>query len=118
MATNPRSTLRTTSQEKEATSADERIEILRSERQELADKLRSAAESQKRHYDKKHTPIKFKVKDEVMLAAKNIKQLRPNKKLSDKYLGPFKVLETVGPQAYRLQLPQGGVSTIYSTSLC
>ena len=90
-----------------ATSADERIELLRTERQELAERLQKASETQKKYYDKKHTLIKFKIGDEVMLAAKNIKQLRPSKKLSDKYLGPFKVREVIGThsQAYRLELP-------------
>jgi len=42
-----------------------------------------------------------------VLVAKNIKQLRPNRKLSDKYLGPFEVELVVGDhrQAYRLKLP-------------
>src|ERR1700679_3973355 len=39
-----------------------------------------------------------------MLAVKNINQAWPSKKLSDRFLGPFKVVEPVGPQAYRLKL--------------
>jgi hypothetical protein len=44
-----------------------------------------------------------------MLSAKNIRQLRPNKKLSDKFLGPFTIREVVGAyvQAYRLELLAG-----------
>ena len=51
--------------------------------------------------------MRFRIGDKVMLAAKNIKQLRPNRKLADKFLGPFTVREVVGghSQAYRLELP-------------
>lgn len=44
-----------------------------------------------------------------MLAAKNLRQLRPNRKLADKYLGPFCVKEAIGAhgQSYRLSLPKG-----------
>jgi hypothetical protein len=42
-----------------------------------------------------------------MIRSRHIKQLRPNAKLADKYLGPFIILECIGNhrQAYRLQLP-------------
>ncbi len=45
--------------------------------------------------------------DLVMLSAKNVRQLRPSKKLSDRRLGPFKVMEIVGnhQHAYELELP-------------
>ncbi|KFY32093.1 hypothetical protein V493_00521 [Pseudogymnoascus sp. VKM F-4281 (FW-2241)] len=44
-----------------------------------------------------------------MLAAKNLRQLRPNRKLADKYLGPFRIKEAIGShrQSYRLSLPEG-----------
>ena len=40
-----------------------------------------------------------------MLATKNLKQRRPSKKLAHKYVGPFRIMDKVGPQAYRLLLP-------------
>jgi hypothetical protein len=44
-----------------------------------------------------------------MLLAKNIRQLRPNKKLSNKFLGPFTIREVVSAytHTYRLKLPAG-----------
>jgi len=39
-----------------------------------------------------------------MLISKNLYQQRPNKKLSDRYLGPFKIIEIVREQAYKLKL--------------
>ena len=47
----------------------------------------------------------YKPGDFVWVNSKNIRTLRPRKKLDWKYLGPFKVLESVGTHAYRLDLP-------------
>lgn len=41
----------------------------------------------------------------MLLSTKNLRQRRPSKKLSNKFEGPLRVLEPVGKQAYRLQLP-------------
>jgi hypothetical protein len=51
--------------------------------------------------------MRFKIKDKVLVATKNIRQLRPSKKLSDRFLGPFEVVEVIGDhgQAYKLKLP-------------
>jgi hypothetical protein len=48
----------------------------------------------------------FQAGDRVMVRSCYIKQLRPNTKLVDKYLGLFTILERIGSygQAYRLQL--------------
>ena len=40
-----------------------------------------------------------------MLSTKNLKQKRPSKKLSHKYIGLFRVEDIVGSQVYRLTLP-------------
>jgi hypothetical protein len=49
----------------------------------------------------------YKVGDKVYLSARNIKTQRPSKKLDVKNLGPFEVLEKVGPTSYRLKLDEG-----------
>ncbi|KAH7554700.1 hypothetical protein BM1_07361 [Bipolaris maydis] len=51
-------------------------------------------------------PIDWKVGDQVFLDTRNLNLGRPSRKLSDKWEGPFKVLEQVG-NSYRLQLPEG-----------
>lgn len=47
----------------------------------------------------------YKPGDLVWVNSKNIRTLRPRKKLDWKNLGPFKVIEPVGTHAYRLELP-------------
>jgi hypothetical protein len=59
-----------------------------------------------KHYDKKRKAIFFNVGDQVMLSSKNIRMLRVSKKLADQNIGPFSVLERIGKNAYRLDLPR------------
>lgn len=106
--------------EGEAPAARERAETLRDEREVLTETLRSATEQQTKYYNLKHKPRRFKINQKVMLMAKNIRQLRPNRKLSDRYLGPFVITEAVGEhgQAYRLKLPQSmKVHDVFHVSL-
>jgi hypothetical protein len=87
---------------------------LRSE--QVADSLLHASEAQDlaerqiekmvEHYDKKRTEMFFNVGDKVLLSSKNIRMLRASKKLADQSLGPFTVLERIGKNAYRLDLPK------------
>lgn len=106
--------------EGEAPAARERVETIRRERQSLESRWQNAVESQKRFHDKRTLNIKFKINDMVMLRAKNIKQQRPSKKLSDRYLGPFPVIGIKGThqQAYKLRLsPSFKIYNVFHVSL-
>ena len=75
-------------------------------REEAASSLKRAAETMKHFYDRtRGKSIEYKPGDKVLLEATNIKTTRPMKKLSDRRLGPFEVLEKVGAAAYKLKLP-------------
>ena len=90
--------------EKEAPNAAERIQKLHILREGLQKRWRSAIDSQKSHYDKKHTPKTFKRGEFVGLSTKNLRL--KDRKLAPKFIGPFRILECVGKQAYRLALPE------------
>ncbi len=47
----------------------------------------------------------YEIGEKVLLSGKNIASRRPFKKLENKFLGPFDVVERIGKQAYRLKLP-------------
>ena len=47
----------------------------------------------------------YKVGDLVYLSSRNIRALRPSKKLDWKQLGPYPIMEKVSSHAYHLQLP-------------
>lgn len=47
----------------------------------------------------------YKVGDKVLLSTKNLKLSVPKKKMGAKFVGPFRIRDVVGAQAYRLALP-------------
>ncbi|SJL00843.1 uncharacterized protein ARMOST_04157 [Armillaria ostoyae] len=68
--------------------------------------LEEAAGRMKAQYDKYKRPAKeYHVGDKVWLDATNLHLPRPKKKLDDKPVGPFLVLEKTGAVAYKLKLP-------------
>ena len=71
-----------------------RAEMLRSQFQysEQADRRRQPAP-------------RLQIGDQVWLDARHIQTLRPSRKLDNRRLGPFKVIEPIGTHAYRIDLP-------------
>ena len=59
----------------------------------------------KKYYDQKHRDIQFPIGDSVLLSTQNLQFKAILHKLQWKFCGPYKVLEKIGAQAYRLQLP-------------
>jgi hypothetical protein len=66
--------------------------------------MSSAQGRYKAQADKGRVDLSFSVGDQVMLSTTNIK-LAGAKKLSARWIGPFKVLKRVGKVAYELDLP-------------
>ncbi|KAA0040204.1 ty3-gypsy retrotransposon protein [Cucumis melo var. makuwa] len=83
----------------------ERDEILSA----LRDHLRLAQEQMKDYADRKRRHVEYCVGDFVFLKIRPYRQLtlrrKQNEKLSPKFFGPYKILEKVGPVAYKLELP-------------
>ncbi|SJL15094.1 uncharacterized protein ARMOST_18576 [Armillaria ostoyae] len=67
--------------------------------------LTKAAEQMKAQYDKKKAAITYQPGDKVWLDTTNLHLARPKKKLDDKRVGPFTILEKRGLSAYKLKLP-------------
>ena len=60
---------------------------------------------QKSYYDKKHRDVQVTVGDSVLLSTQNLRLKGIQHKLQLKFCGPDKILERIGTQAYRLELP-------------
>ena len=89
-----------------AVAAQERAQLIRDEREVMDTRWRSAVESQKKFYDKRHKPADFATGDQVMLSTKNLRLTRPSRKLAERFLGPL-VVKKVMPNglACELEMP-------------
>ncbi len=86
--------------------ANEIADRLASLHKELAAGLTRAQEYQERYYNQRHaaTP-EFQLGDRVWLEATNIRTQQPTRKFAPKRLGPYRIIEKISPQAYKLELP-------------
>jgi hypothetical protein len=57
-----------------------------------------------KYYNKKHKNISYNVEDEVLLSSRNIRTRRACKKLNDRFISPFRVMEKVNRNTYKLNL--------------
>ena len=70
--------------------------------------LKTARDRQKSYADNHRRPLEFEVGDKVFLKLspwKGILRFGRKGKLSPRFIGPFEILERIGPVAYRLALP-------------
>ncbi|GJV46947.1 putative reverse transcriptase domain-containing protein [Tanacetum coccineum] len=75
----------------------------------LPERLKAARDRQKSYADNRRKPLEFSVGDKVLLKVsprKGVVRFGKRSKLSPRYVGPFEIVERVGPVAYRLRLPQ------------
>nr|GEZ86808.1 putative reverse transcriptase domain-containing protein [Tanacetum cinerariifolium] len=76
---------------------------------QIKESLKTTRSRQKSDADKRRKPLEFKVGDQVLLNVslwKGVVRFGDKGKLAPRYVGPFEIVECVGPVAYRLKLPQ------------
>nr|GEZ76944.1 putative reverse transcriptase domain-containing protein [Tanacetum cinerariifolium] len=75
----------------------------------IKERLKTTRSRQKRYADTRRKPFEFKVEDRVLLKVspwKGVVRFSKKGKWAPRYVGPFEIVECVGPVAYRLKLPQ------------
>jgi len=83
--------------------------------------LRAAQDRQKGYADTRSRPLEFNVGDHVFLKVSPLKgslRFGQKGKLTARYIGPFEILQRIGPVAYRLALPQTlqGIHDVFDVS--
>ena len=74
----------------------------------IRERLRVTTDRQKSYANMKRKDILYEIGEKVYLKVspwKKVMRFRKNGKLSPRFMGPYEVIEKVGPVAYRLALP-------------
>ncbi|RLM58344.1 uncharacterized protein C2845_PM18G06280 [Panicum miliaceum] len=81
--------------------AEEKVRVIQ-------ENLRAAQSRQKSYFDRRRKPLKFEVGDHVYLRVsptKGVQRFGVKGKLSPRNVGPYEIIESCGPVAYRIRLP-------------
>ncbi|KAD7478907.1 hypothetical protein E3N88_02043 [Mikania micrantha] len=76
---------------------------------QIKDRIKAARDRQKSYADNRKKPLEFAIGEKVMLKVspwKGVVRFGKKGKLAPRYVGPFEILDRIGPLAYKLQLPQ------------
>ncbi|KAL0556754.1 hypothetical protein IC582_005270 [Cucumis melo] len=83
--------------------------------QKIRSRMHTAQSRQKSYADVRRKDLKFEVGDKVFLKVapmRGVLRFERRGKLSPRFVGPFEILERIGPVAYRLALPPS-LSTVH-----
>ncbi|GKD17010.1 putative reverse transcriptase domain-containing protein [Tanacetum coccineum] len=83
----------------------------------IKEKIKTVRDRQKRYADNRRKLVEFEVGDQVLLKVspwKGVIRFGKKGKLAPRYVGPFEILERIGPVVYLLRLPEE-LSSVHDT---
>src|ERR1043166_7364676 len=88
----------------------------------IKERLKAARDRQKSYADKRRKPLEFMVGDKVLLKVspwKGTVRFGKRSKLGPRYVGPYEIIQRIGPVAYKLDLPPelGNVHNTFHVSV-
>jgi hypothetical protein len=60
----------------------------------------------KKYYNVHRKEISFAIEDKIFINVKNFRVRKSCKKLTNRYIRPFKVFKSINPNAYELEFPE------------
>nr|GEV38555.1 reverse transcriptase domain-containing protein [Tanacetum cinerariifolium] len=84
---------------------------------QIRQRLQATRDRQRSYANIRRKPLEFQVGDRVVLKIsprKGIFRFEKRGKFNPRYIGPFKILERIGPVAYKLEIPEK-LSNIHNT---
>ncbi|GKC23578.1 putative reverse transcriptase domain-containing protein, partial [Tanacetum coccineum] len=84
---------------------------------QIKERLKTTRSRQKSYADNRRKPLEFNVDDRVLLKVSpciGVVRFGKKRKLAPRYVGPFDIVEQIGPVSYRLRLPHE-LSSIHDT---
>ncbi|KAI3811688.1 hypothetical protein L1987_21416 [Smallanthus sonchifolius] len=87
----------------------------------IRDRLKAARDRQENYADNRRKPLEFQISDRVLLKDspwKGVIRFGKRSKLNPRYIGPYEIVDRIGPVAYKLKLPQelGGIHDTFHVS--
>ena len=80
----------------------------------VCSRLITAQQRQKHYADQHRRDLLLEPGEKVLLSTRHLNLQVPTRKFADRYVGPFRVLERVGPTAYRLDLANSRLSRLHN----
>jgi hypothetical protein len=90
----------------ETPAARREIELRKRDANLVRDMWDMSQVTAKKYYDTHRKEISFAIEDKILINAKNLRVRKSCKKLTDRYVGLFKVSKSVGFNAYELELSE------------
>ncbi len=84
----------------ETPAARQEVELRKKDEKTLRELQKKIQNTVKKYYDIYHKDIFFTIGEEILFNTKNLRVRKLYKKLTDRYIGLFKIIKAVGPNVY------------------